>query len=86
MDPSRRTRPPPPRCGSWPTPGQSADLCRAAHRLRGAGGSFGFPPISDAAKAVEDRLTAGQPTTAAAAEVDALLGVIRRVDGYAAAA
>ena len=66
--------------------GQSVDLCRAVHRLRGAGGSYGFPQITDAAKAVEDRLIAGDAPAAVGPQIDALLQVIGRVDGFAAAA
>ncbi len=63
-----------------------ADLTRAAHRLRGAGGSYGFGPISDAAAALENRLLAGDQPPAVAAEVADLVRTLRRVEGFAAAA
>ena len=66
--------------------GQSADLTRAAHRLRGAGGSYGFPIVTEFAATLENRLIAGHAPAAVAADIDALIGVLHRIDGYAAAA
>jgi PAS domain S-box-containing protein len=66
--------------------GPSADLARAAHKLRGAGGSYGFTVVSDAAARVEDRLVAGEPATVVAAAVARLMATLRRVEGYDAQA
>jgi HPt (histidine-containing phosphotransfer) domain-containing protein len=64
----------------------AADLARAAHRLRGAGGSYGFDEVSRAASRVEDPLLAGRPIEAVAAELDGLIAVLRHIDGYDPAA
>ena len=37
------------------------ELCRAAHQLKGAAGSYGFDAISPVAAAVEDKIRAGYP-------------------------
>ncbi len=66
--------------------GPSSDLARAVHKLRGAGGSYGFTPVSAAAAEVEDRLLAGEPISAVVGDAQALLSVLRRVEGYDAAA
>ena len=66
--------------------GRSADLARAAHRLRGAGGSYGFPAISEAAAALENRLNGGEAVEQVSPEVHALTFILTRVDGYTAAA
>jgi signal transduction histidine kinase/CheY-like chemotaxis protein/HPt (histidine-containing phosphotransfer) domain-containing protein len=66
--------------------GLSADLARAAHKLRGAGGSFGLAVVTTAAARVEDRLVAGAPVADVAADVAVLLATLRRVAGYDAAA
>ena len=63
--------------------GRSADLARAVHKLRGAGGSYGFTQVTAAAAVVEDRLLAGEPAAAVAGDVDRLLAIVRRIDGYA---
>ena len=65
--------------------GPTPDLARAAHRLKGAGGSYGLPQISEAAAALEGRIHAGNAGTVEA-EVAALVGILRRVEGYSAAA
>ena len=62
--------------------GVSADLARAAHKLRGAGGSYGFAVLSEAAARVEDRLVAGDPVMAVAGDVAELIATVRRVEGY----
>ncbi len=63
-----------------------ADLARAAHRLRGAGGSYGFGAVSDAAARLEDRLNGGATAAAVAVELADLIGTLERIDGFAAAA
>jgi PAS domain S-box-containing protein len=62
--------------------GDAAQLARAAHKLRGAGGSYGFAQISIAAAALEDHLKAGAAVEAAAAEVDDLIAIIHRTEGF----
>ncbi len=55
-------------------PEAKASLRRMAHRLRGSGGTYGFPEISEAAAAVED---AGDPDLLHVTDV--LLSVLRAV-------
>jgi PAS domain S-box-containing protein len=64
---------------------EPADLARAVHKLRGAGGSYGFPELSVAAATVEDRLLGGEAVAAVAADVATLIATLRRVEGYHAA-
>jgi PAS domain S-box-containing protein len=64
--------------------GDAPELTRAVHKLRGAGGSYGFTPVSDAAAQLEDRLKSGEPVSAVADDVGTLLSILRRVDGFAA--
>ena len=61
---------------------RSADLARAVHKLRGAGGSYGFTDVSTAAARVEDRLLAGESAADVAHDVAGLIATVRRVDGY----
>jgi CheY-like chemotaxis protein len=55
-------------------PAAEVQVRRVAHALRGSGGTYGFPEISTAAAAVEDA-----PRATLAAEVDALLVVLRGI-------
>jgi len=68
------------------TAGAAAALARAAHQLRGAGGSYGFGEVSGAAARVEDRLTEDPGAANVAADVEALIETLRRVHGYDPAA
>ena len=52
--------------------GDWAGLQQTAHRLKGAGGSFGFGPITPAAAAVEEAIESGQPAAAIRLAVEAL--------------
>ena len=62
--------------------GDAALLARAAHKLRGAGGSYGFAQLSVAAAALEDLLKAGDAVAAVAEEVADLIAIIRRTEGF----
>jgi signal transduction histidine kinase/DNA-binding response OmpR family regulator len=53
-------------------------LKRLAHQLKGAGGSYGFPGITDAAAAVEQALADGFDDAVLRARVEALAGLCRR--------
>jgi CheY-like chemotaxis protein len=59
--------------GTW------EELQRMAHKLKGASGSYGYPTLTDAAKALEDAAKAAAPIAAAAAieRVDALCQAIQ---------
>ncbi len=62
--------------------GRAAELSRAAHKLKGAGGSYGLPQISEAAAHLEDLLNAGDAIDKVTSEVQELISIMRRVDGY----
>jgi PAS domain S-box-containing protein len=57
-------------------------LREALHQIKGAGGSYGFQALSDAAAVAERDVKAGAPLDAITAQVDALVGLIRRVRGF----
>jgi PAS domain S-box-containing protein len=60
----------------------AVDLARAAHKLRGAGGSYGFMEITEAAGRVENRLVAGDPVADVAGEISTLLSTLCCVEGF----
>ena len=62
--------------------GRRADVRRLAHQLRGSGGSYGFPDVTRLAMAAEASVDAGRGPGAVAADVAALVGLIRRIEGY----
>jgi signal transduction histidine kinase/CheY-like chemotaxis protein len=53
-------------------------LKRLAHQLKGAGGSYGFPGITEAAASVEQALADGLDETVLRARVEALASLCRR--------
>jgi CheY-like chemotaxis protein/HPt (histidine-containing phosphotransfer) domain-containing protein len=55
------------------------EIRRLAHQLKGAGGTFGFNLITEAARCVETSIESEPDLTAA---VTQLLALIRRVEGY----
>ena len=58
------------------------ELRRIVHQLKGAGGGYGFAPITKFAAAAEQRIKSGDPLNAITAEVEALCRVLRSVEGY----
>jgi HPt (histidine-containing phosphotransfer) domain-containing protein len=58
------------------------ELRRAVHQLKGAGGGYGFPTITETAAVAEQRIKASGSFDVIARQVDALITLIRRVDGY----
>lgn len=60
--------------------GRTADIGRRAHQLKGSGGGFGFPKITDAAAATESAVKTGSADLAE--KVQALVDVCRSVRGY----
>ena len=64
--------------------GNTAEMTRAAHQLRGAGGSYGFNEITIAAAAVEDKLLAGHSVADVKQQVQDLTDLIERIEGYRA--
>ena len=59
-----------------------AELREVLHQLKGTGGLYGFPQITDAAEAAQNRVDAEQSLADIASEVKALVEIIRRVEGY----
>ena len=52
------------------------------HQLKGSGGSYGFPEITNRARSAEAAITGKEPIERIAAEVQSLVELIRRVEGY----
>jgi CheY-like chemotaxis protein len=59
-------------------------LRQAVHNLKGAGSGYGFRPLSEQSAKAEDALRAEQSLDEIRREVDQLIGLIRRVEGYPA--
>jgi signal transduction histidine kinase/CheY-like chemotaxis protein/GGDEF domain-containing protein len=57
-------------------------LVRAVHQLKGAAGGYGFPDITLAAGRTEDLIKRAEDLSAISEQVDQLLGLVRRVDGF----
>ncbi len=62
--------------------GDLAKLKLKVHQLRGSGGSYGFPEISQQAQKAELAIAAQQPIDNIAREVHALFDLIHRIEGY----
>ncbi len=62
--------------------GNVAELHRAIHQLKGAGGGYGFAQITRSAASAEVRIKENQPLDLVAAEVKSLIALIRRVKDY----
>jgi signal transduction histidine kinase/CheY-like chemotaxis protein/HPt (histidine-containing phosphotransfer) domain-containing protein len=58
------------------------ELHRAVHQLKGAGSGYGFPQITAAAALAEATLKDGAQLDAIRRDVDALVALVRRVEGY----
>jgi len=58
------------------------ELRSAAHQLKGAGGGYGFAQITELAARAEQRVKDAAPLETIAAEVESLIRLIRRVEGY----
>ncbi|HMD48828.1 MAG TPA: response regulator, partial [Bryobacteraceae bacterium] len=53
-----------------------------AHQLSGTCGGYGFAPVTQPARAVDQSIKKGKALESIAAEVKTLMEVIRRIDGY----
>jgi CheY-like chemotaxis protein/HPt (histidine-containing phosphotransfer) domain-containing protein len=58
------------------------DLQKIAHQLLGTCGGYGFAAVSEPARVLEQSIKEGQHQESITPEVKALIGVIRRIDGY----
>jgi len=66
--------------------GELDSLRVVVHQLKGAGGSFGFQGITDLARATEASIHAASAVEQVRSEVESLIALVRRVDGYNGAA
>jgi CheY-like chemotaxis protein/HPt (histidine-containing phosphotransfer) domain-containing protein len=57
-------------------------LRRLVHQLRGSGGGFGFEAISEFAGNVEDAINAVDHPASILAQINSLIDIIRRTDGF----
>jgi HPt (histidine-containing phosphotransfer) domain-containing protein len=57
-------------------------LQRIAHQLSGTCSGYGFGPVTQPARTVEQSIKEGKAVESVAAEVKTLIELIRRVDGY----
>jgi HPt (histidine-containing phosphotransfer) domain-containing protein len=64
--------------------GSLAELRRIVHQMKGAGGGYGFPDVTRLAARAEDAIKAEAPAEAVLREVEALVELVRRVEGYRA--
>jgi HPt (histidine-containing phosphotransfer) domain-containing protein len=59
-----------------------ASLRRVVHQLRGAGGGYGFDSITGPATKAEELIDASGDLAIITAEIDSLIKVVRRIEGY----
>ena len=57
-------------------------LQRMAHQLLGTCGGYGFAQVSEPARTVEQSIKAGRPLDSLTPEINSLIDLIRRIDGY----
>ena len=59
-----------------------ATLAKHVHQLKGSGGLYGFPQVTEAAAEAERRVKEHEPLAAIRQGVAALVQLVRRVEGY----
>ena len=59
-----------------------ASLRRIVHQLRGAAGGYGFDPITSPATKTEELIDASSSLANITIEINSLIDVVRRIDGY----
>jgi signal transduction histidine kinase/CheY-like chemotaxis protein len=64
--------------------GDLESLRQAVHNLKGAGSGYGYRPISEQSARAEDALKTEKSLEEIRRQVDQLIGLIQRVDGYPA--
>jgi CheY-like chemotaxis protein len=57
-------------------------LRQAVHQLKGAGGGYGFPRITEVAGAAEEQIKTANDLDSIKREVESLIDVVRAVEGY----
>jgi HPt (histidine-containing phosphotransfer) domain-containing protein len=63
--------------------GQLPELRTLAHQLKGAGGGYGFPQVTEAAALLESAVLQGGQPSALKQYCDELCGVLRSLEGSA---
>ena len=62
--------------------GNLEELARIAHRMKGAGGGYGFNQITELAASAEKAIKDSAPLASITSRVNDLIDLIRRVNGY----
>jgi CheY-like chemotaxis protein/HPt (histidine-containing phosphotransfer) domain-containing protein len=57
-------------------------LQRVVHQLLGSAGGYGFDPVTEPAAKAEEAIKAGQALQTISAQIESLIQVVRRIDGY----
>jgi len=60
--------------------GDSESLARAAHRLRGTGGTYGYPAVTEVCGRIEDAVRGGRPAEEVAELVAGLRSLVPRIE------
>jgi HPt (histidine-containing phosphotransfer) domain-containing protein len=58
------------------------ELKKIAHQLLGTCGGYGFAPVTEPARTLEQSIKEDQPLELITRQVQSLIDVIRRIDGY----
>ncbi len=58
------------------------NLARVVHQMKGAAGGYGFPEITAAASRAEQSIKRSDDVESICEQIDELVGLIRRVDGF----
>jgi HPt (histidine-containing phosphotransfer) domain-containing protein len=62
--------------------GNIEEFRRLIHQLKGAGASYGFPPISHNAAGIQERLDAGSPLADILPTLEEMIAYIEQIEGY----
>jgi HPt (histidine-containing phosphotransfer) domain-containing protein len=57
-------------------------LRQAVHQLKGAGGGYGFPQVSELAGRTEQSIKAGEALESIESQVSQLVELVRSIEGY----
>jgi len=58
------------------------ELRQAVHQLKGAGGGYGFPQITESAGRAEEQIKAEADLESIRSHVESLIALVRNVEGY----
>ncbi len=62
--------------------GEMTSLTRLIHQLKGTLGLYGFPDICERAAGLEERMNEGEKGETVVADVNGLVTMLRRIEGY----